>query len=131
MLFRSGADNETVEILKNVSNMAQLMRNCDLAVTAAGTMLTECAASTLPVIYYQVADNQKYNVEFWQKTGGMVFAGDVSGSEADRIQTLNNITDQIQVLIEDSGRLGTMKRMLTGLTDGRGAVRIAKALLTK
>ena len=110
--------------------MADLMRSCDLAIAAAGTMLTECAAVTLPVIYYQVADNQKFNVTFWQKTGGMIFAGDVTG-ENGREETLQNICTQVRALLTDKDNLSAMKKALNGVTDGRGAVRIAKALLTK
>lgn len=122
--------HRNVEILKNVDRMAELMRSCDLAVAAAGTMLTECAAVCLPVIYYQVADNQKFNVSFWQGTGGMSFAGDVT-KEGDREETLQNICAQVKALLTDKEKLSAMKKALDGVTDGRGAVRIAKALLTK
>ena len=119
-----------VEVLKNVEQMADLMRSCNLAIAAAGTMLTECAAVCLPVIYYQVADNQKFNVSFWQGTGGMSFAGDVT-IEGDREETLQNICNQVKALLTDKEKLSAMKNALSGVTDGRGAVRIAKALLTK
>ena len=119
-----------VEVLKNVEQMADLMRSCNLAIAAAGTMLTECAAVTLPVIYYQVADNQKFNVTFWQKTGGMIFAGDVTG-ETGREEVLREICTQVKALLTDKDKLSAMKKALGGVTDGRGAVRIAKALLTK
>lgn len=124
------AKYENVELLKNVEQMADLMRRSDLAIAAAGTMLTECAAVTLPVIYYQVADNQKFNVSFWQKTGGMSFAGDVT-EERGREKALQEICNKVQALLTDKEKLSAMKTALSGVTDGRGAVRIAKALLTK
>ena len=117
-----------VELLKNVDQMAELMRSCDLAVAAAGTMLTECAAVGLPVICYQVADNQKFNVSFWQGTGGMSFAGDVTDEKA-RAEALSNICTQVRGLLTKKEKIQEMKRALKGVTDGRGAVRIAKALL--
>ena len=123
------AKYENVEILKNVEHMAELMRSCDLAVAAAGTMLTECAAVGLPVIYYQVADNQKFNVSFWQGTGGMSFAGDVT-QEGKRDEALSGICREVKGLLTDKEKLAGMKKALAGVTDGRGAVRIAKALLT-
>ncbi len=124
------ATHKNITIHRAVTNMAQLMRTCDLAVCAAGTMLTECAAIGLPAIYFQVADNQKYNVEFWQKTGGMLFAGDASASAGEKAKTLDSITAHIKQLSENNQSLSEMKNALTGITDGRGAQRIAKALLT-
>ena len=118
-----------MEVLKNVEQMADLMRSCNLAIAAAGTMLTECAAVCLPVIYYQVADNQKFNVSFWQGTGGMSFAGDVT-EEGKRDMTLQNICREVKCLLTDKEKIPAMKRALADVTDGRGAVRIAKALLT-
>ena len=119
---------ENVEILKNVEHMAELMRSCDIAVAAAGTMLTECAAVGLPVVFYQVADNQKFNVSFWQGTGGMSFAGDVT-EEGKRDAALRNICREVKGLLTDKEKTAGMKRALANVTDGRGAVRIAKALL--
>jgi UDP-N-acetylglucosamine:LPS N-acetylglucosamine transferase len=75
-----------------------------------------------------VADNQKFNVSFWQGTGGMSFAGDVT-KEGDREETLQNICNQVRGLLTDKEKLQEMKRALKGVTDGRGAVRIAEALL--
>lgn len=124
------AKHKSVEILKNVDRMAELMRSCDMAVAAAGTMLTECAAVGLPVIFYQVADNQKFNVSFWQGTGGMSFAGDVT-EEGKRDMALQNICREVKCLLTDKEKIPAMKRALADVTDGRGAVRIAKALLTK
>ncbi len=129
--IRSFADqHESVVIHEKVTDMAALMRRSDLAVAAAGTMLTECAAIGLPAIYYQVADNQKFNVEFWQRTGGMIFAGDVSSGDPDDKQAvLTCICDHIRSIISDNLRLATMRKALSGITDGKGAVRIAEELV--
>jgi len=125
-----------INIHHSVTNMASLMRSCDLAVAAAGTMLTECAAVRLPAIFYQVADNQKYNVEFWQKTGGMIFAGDVT-KDADSPDSAFNqkpavidaICSNVLALTSNTTELERMRHALSGLTDGTGAILIAKELL--
>lgn len=114
-----------VAIHRAVKDMAGLMRKCDVAICAAGTMLTECAAIELPAIFYQVADNQKYNVEFWGKTGGMIFAGDATDKTID---VTGNICCQLKALLHEK-KLPEMRKSLFGITDGRGAERIAKALL--
>lgn len=119
-----------VNIHRSVTNMASLMRSCNLAVAAAGTMLTECAAVRLPAIFYQVADNQKYNVEFWQKTGGMLFAGDVTSSDLEqKTAVINTICDKVLALASNTNELEMMRNALLGLTDGTGAILIAKELV--
>lgn len=123
--------HQNINVYRNVSDMAELMRRCDLAVAAAGTVLTECAALRLPVIYYQVADNQKINVLYWEKSGGMVFAGDVtSGDTVQKQAAVSAIINQINEIIQKREMLKTMSTSLNGITDGRGAERIARALLS-
>ena len=119
-------DHEPVQIHKAVTDMAGLMRKCNIAICAAGTMLTECAAIGLPAIFYQVADNQKYNVEFWSSTGGMIFAGDAT-EETEK--TIENICRKLKDIIHGKDRCAQMKGSLSGLTDGRGAVHIAEEIM--
>ena len=128
-----------ITIHRSVTDMAGLMRQCDVAICAAGTMLTECAAIGLPAIFYQVADNQKYNVDYWQSTGGMIFAGDVTGGkgaevgsdEADKAKAaaIGATCRELEILLTDKSKLEDMRKSLGGITDGRGAGRIAEALL--
>ncbi len=120
---------ENVHIHRNVTDMAALMKECDVAVAAAGTMLTECSALCIPVIFYQVADNQKFNVAFWQKTGGMIFAGDVSSDDTGvRDKTVKEILRRVVEMTEDRQVLAKMRQSLSGMTDAKGAARIAEAL---
>lgn len=121
--------SQNIVIHRSVRNMAYLMNRCGLAVMAAGTMLTECAACGLPTIFYQVADNQKYNVVFWGEAEVMCFAGDVSESEEKKAAVLDNIQRRIREYLSDSGALEKMSGSLKNITDGRGAIRIAKALI--
>ncbi len=121
-----------VQVHRNVTDMAGLMNKCDLAITAAGTVLTECAALGLPTIFYQVADNQKYNVEYWNSTGGMLFAGDVTEAGPDqKEEVLSSMMESVQKIVKKREMLTQMSTSLSGITDGRGAERIAAALLTR
>ena len=108
--------------------MAQLMRKCDIAVLAAGTMLTECAALRLPAVFYQVADNQKINVRYFGNTGGMIFAGSVMDGDDAKKHTIETIIREINRLSSDERTRNIMKEHLAGVTDGKGAIRISKAL---
>ena len=121
--------HNNIRIHKSVKNMAQLMKSCQIAVLAAGTMLTECAALGLPAVFYQVADNQKFNVSYFGKTGGMFFAGDVTKGEVAKDKVISNIIKEIGEIISNDIKRYEMSDKLRSITDGRGAVRIAKALM--
>ena len=121
--------HNNIRIHRSVKNMAQLMKSCQIAVLAAGTMLTECAALGLPAVFYQVADNQKFNVSYFEKTGGMFFAGDVTKGEAAKDKVIRNIIKEIGEIISNDIKRYEMSDKLRSITDGRGAVRIAKALM--
>ncbi|SFC17018.1 UDP-2,4-diacetamido-2,4,6-trideoxy-beta-L-altropyranose hydrolase [Butyrivibrio sp. YAB3001] len=122
---------EGIFMHRSVRNMAELMKKCDVAVMAAGTMLTECAATHLPTVFYQVADNQKYNVKFWKEVNGMAFAGDVSTSEDAKEIAINSICNEINDIISDAARLNAMTEGIGSITDGRGAIRIAEELIAQ
>ncbi len=120
------AMHEGIEIHESVKDMASLMRSCDLAVVAAGTMLTECAAIRLPAVFYQVADNQRYGVEYWRKPGRMIYAGDATN---DKDGVIASIVREVSAFKTDSDRLELIRSNLGMITDGRGAERIAEELL--
>ena len=120
---------KNIVLHRSVKNMAQLMKQCDIAVLAAGTMLTECAACSLPAIFYQVADNQKYNVEYFGGLEGMIFAGAVHTGDACKENTTDRIFRELARLLKDKTAVKRMRDSLLEITDGRGAVRIAKALV--
>lgn len=126
-LLLSAGRHDNIVIHKAVSNMAYLMKKCDLGVMAAGTMLTECAACGLPTVFYQVADNQKYNVEYWGNVEGMSFAGNVA-TEDKKIIT-KAIQKKIEEYIEDTDNLDNASEKLRKITDGRGALEIARVLM--
>ena len=73
-LEESAEEYDNVEILVNVQNMAERMRECDVAISASGTTLYELAAVGVPTICFEVADNQK-GAESWEKWGYMLYAG--------------------------------------------------------
>lgn len=121
------AMHDGITIHRSVQNMASLMRTCDLAVVAAGTMLTECAAVRLPAVFYQVADNQRYGVEYWSKPGRMVYAGDVT---ADKDKVIAAVIREVSALSKDPNRLSEISESIGRITDGCGAKRIAEVLLS-
>ncbi|MCR4754436.1 MAG: UDP-2,4-diacetamido-2,4,6-trideoxy-beta-L-altropyranose hydrolase [Lachnospiraceae bacterium] len=117
--------HEGLVIHESVKDMATLMRSCDMAVVAAGTMLTECAAVRLPAVFYQVADNQRYGVQYWSAPERMIYAGNVT---KDKDAVIASVIKSVNELIDNPGRINTMRDRLSDITDGRGAERIAEEL---
>lgn len=53
----------------NASQMRNLFFESDVAISAAGQTLFELGRVGVPTVAYQVAENQKYNLDSWQATG--------------------------------------------------------------
>lgn len=109
----------------NVSNMAQLMEENSVAVSAAGTMLYELCAMERPTVFFITADNQRYDSDFFAKEERMIFAGDM---RTDRENCIDRIVNGIDLLLKDRQGCLHMKEKLRQVTDGKGAERIAKML---
>lgn len=109
-----------------VNNMAELMRRCMAAVSAAGTMLFELSAMQIPAVFFVSADNQRYDSEFFAQNERMMFAGDI---RKDRDSCLENICSQLKMILRDVEMQDRMKRLLHEVTDGKGAMRIADEIL--
>lgn len=111
---------------ERVEHMALLMRSCQAAVSAAGTMLFELSATQTPTVFFVSADNQQYDHEFFAQDGRMLYAGDI---RADRVGCLENICRQLRLLLKNKDMREQMKRKLYEVTDGNGAQRIAEGIL--
>lgn len=118
-----------LELHENVSDMASLMTQCDLAVSAAGTTLYELCALGIPTISFTMADNQTDSASAFDAAGAIPCAGDI------RISADSVFRKVFQFITENSGssddsyckRKAAHDRM-SSLVDGNGALRIAQAL---
>jgi spore coat polysaccharide biosynthesis predicted glycosyltransferase SpsG/RimJ/RimL family protein N-acetyltransferase len=61
--------------------MLRLIKNCDLAISAAGQTTYELAATQTPGILVKLAENQSLNIESWCRNGYFEFAGSVNEEE--------------------------------------------------
>lgn len=126
LLEELAAANENVILHHDVNNMAELMEENRIAVSAAGTMLYELCAMERPTVFFITADNQRYDSDFFAEDGRMVFAGDL---RADRDDCIDKILDGMQQLLTNSDMRVKMKEKLRRVTDGNGAQRIAEKLI--
>ncbi|MBR6771224.1 MAG: UDP-2,4-diacetamido-2,4,6-trideoxy-beta-L-altropyranose hydrolase [Lachnospiraceae bacterium] len=112
-----------IQLHENVSHMAELMSQCQLAVSAAGTVLFELCAMEIPTVFFVCADNQQYDSEFFAQHDRMLFAGDI---RTDRKGCLERIGLQLKTLLEEKDLRVKMRTRLQQVTDGQGAARIAE-----
>lgn len=101
------------------------MEECDLAVSAAGTVLFELCAMQIPAVFFVCADNQLYDSEFFADEERMLFAGDI---RQDREECLKRINRNLKILLQDKALRKRMKEALCQVTDGQGALRIAEEI---
>lgn len=119
-------ENSNIELLCDVENMAELMYECDLCVTAASTVLYECCAMLLPTIFFVVAEDQKYDAEFFSKNNMMLYCGNFMDCQEAAIKKMET---ELVKIIYDRKKQYHMKKMMKNFVDAKGAERIAVALI--
>lgn len=114
-----------------IVRVAEAMQSCDLAVAAAGTTLYELCAAGVPTLAYAMADNQALFARAMEKAGAVHYLGEIREAGALR-EYMPAIRQWLaERCAEGSGyslRCRECVRMHE-LTDGKGAGRIAEALL--
>lgn len=117
--------NGNVHIFSNVSNMTELMRSCDIAVSAGGSTMYELCAVGVPVLCFSFVDNQEKIVEGFRQKGVVCFGGDYL-SQGDRM--IRSLVEHIVLLRNDVELRRSCSAKERELVDGQGAVRIASHL---
>lgn len=125
ILDKSGKNN--IVLHRNVTNMADLMSKCDLAISAAGSTLYELCATQTPTITYVLADNQIPGAESFKKHGIMEYIGDYR-CEKDFFAKLFSAVNKLASNFENRQIIA---RNMKPLVDGEGASRILDAIELK
>lgn len=108
---------------QHVETMADLMRQADLGIIAAGGTLYEAACLGLPALVVVVADNQVPNAEAFGRRGLAVILGRTDSLMPFEIATAAGR------LIGDPQARARMRALGPSCIDGRGAERIRQAML--
>lgn len=111
-----------VQLAWNVPDMPRLMRQADVAVSAAGSACWELACLGVPMVVVAVADNQRPVAAYLTEAG----IGISLGWYADL--TDSAIRETLATLLADRARMATMGQKGYDLVDGAGAVRVAAAI---
>lgn len=125
-LERHAKEHPNIRLHYQVNHMAELMRQCTAAVSAAGTTLYELCATQTPTVFFGSADNQQYDHEYFAEEERMLYAGDIRDN---RDECLRKICSCLKLILEDEEMRDSMKRKLHEVTDGRGARRIAEEII--
>jgi UDP-2,4-diacetamido-2,4,6-trideoxy-beta-L-altropyranose hydrolase len=109
-----------VAIHVNSNRMAELMRDADLAIGAAGTTSWERCCLGLPAIVLVLAENQRPNADALAAAGAAL---GVAGPD--------QIGGAVAELLSDLQGLHRMSAAAFELTDGRGTSRVAEEVLSR
>lgn len=118
--------NPYVEIHEHVTCMKDIMKQCDVIVSATGSTVYEVCALGVPLITFYFAENQKPGAEELQKITDVVNCGNYALNSTETVEKAKE--SLIRCLVEKSYR-EILNKEEKRLVDGRGAARIVKALI--
>lgn len=116
---------ENIVIHHNVTNMAERMKQCDIAISAGGTTLYEICYCGLPTVCFAFADNQLDGTQTFGERGIMINVGDI---RKDTDGAVKRIVQEVSNLAEDSSLRKAYSQKMRMLVDGNGALRIAEEI---
>lgn len=101
-------------------HLADIMAQCRLAVSAAGTTLYELAVMGIPALSWEMVDNQHYVLDSAEKEGLVrVFNPSVPG----------NLSKELEELLNSPAVVDALRIRLQQRVDGYGAERVADRLI--
>lgn len=125
-LLALSAKHKNIKVLKNPKNMAQIMSEADFVLSAGGSTLYELASLAKAVICFSIAANQN-NIKSWADAGAMLYAGD---AKADFGSVVTKSVNLLKSLLNDENLAKTLRQKAHFFVDGKGAIRLAKELLS-
>ena len=125
-LLALSAKHKNIKVLKNPENMAQIMAEADFVLSAGGSTLYELASLAKAVICFSIASNQN-NIKSWAEAGAMLYAGD---AKADSHSVVARSVNLLKSLLNDENLAKTLGQKAHFFVDGKGAIRLAKKLLS-
>src|SRR5262249_52673836 len=117
------ATRHRVSIHRDRFGLRELMVTADIAVSGGGVTLCELAATGVPTVVLQTADNQAGNVEGFERAGAaLVVRAHGNGTLAE------SLASAVGRLACDRALRASIGARARRLVDGQGAFRVASAL---
>lgn len=120
-------EHGNIHIHCNVTNMAELMAESKVALSAGGSTLYELCAMGVPTIAFSFAENQEHLVQTFVKRGIAQYGGNY---RTDGNKMIQNTIAGLETLLEDENLRAEYRKKARTLVDGKGAGRIAEAILS-
>ncbi|MCI6655874.1 MAG: hypothetical protein MSH21_11610 [Clostridium sp.] len=114
---------KNVKIVYNTHQMASLMLENDLVISAAGTTMYEICAIGIPAIIFSMADNQCSEPKYLEKMGCIKYIGDVRENHFDLA-----VEKSLRVMMNSFSKRQSMSKKMRFVVDGAGCCRIASIL---
>ncbi|CAI3551270.1 UDP-2,4-diacetamido-2,4,6-trideoxy-beta-L-altropyranose hydrolase [Clostridium neonatale] len=102
------------------SNMPELMKKCDIAISACGSTIYELCAMQVPAIGIIIADNQKSIAELMKKEKMISDIIDIEELES------NKVLDSVQLLINDNFQRNEIKKHINNIVNLYGAKKLSE-----
>lgn len=119
------AQRENVHIYEDVTDMAALMKKCDICVSAGGTTVYELSSIGVPLVVFSYAKNQEALPEYLGRKQIAAYGG---AWHKDKQSTLNRICNLVEDLASSYEKRWEYWKQERLLIDGKGAERIAALL---
>lgn len=126
MLYSLELNYNNIILHENVEKMSELMRLCDVAITAGGSTMYELCACSIPSISFSFADNQLYGVKRFDEMEVIKYAGDIRNGEE---VLFKNIVALLQSYMNNPQNLFGQSLRMKEMVDGNGAKRLADEIL--
>lgn len=110
-----------VTIAKDVNDMATLMANADIAISAAGSTLWELCCTGVPTIAIMTAENQRHSCVAVARAG-----------VAWLVESIAQLPARLPALLEkirEPSILAHLQETAARVTDGRGCARVANIII--
>jgi len=138
--FVIGAMNEDAKLISSlassshnivlhqaVKSMSSLMKDSDLAISAAGSTLYELCSTQTPTITYILADNQIPGARGFEKHGILKNCGDVR--EVGKAALASRLITEAVELAENYEERRRIAERMKSVVDGNGAKRIVDTII--
>lgn len=122
------ANHADVTVYENVKSMKEIMRQCDVVLTATGSTIYEVSALGVPMVVFYFAENQRQGAEEIEERTSVINCGDFS---KEPIVAVNKAVETLQRCALDQCYRKQLYQDEKKLIDGKGAARIARTLLEK
>lgn len=118
-LIRATDGLDNVSVIQNPSNMAELMRICDFAISGGGTTVLELSVVGVPTIGIAIADDQEAGLSFMSHVGMIKYVGRIN-----KKGFWENLLKEFDSMKIDYEMRKTMSLKASNCIDGYGAKRI-------